>query len=82
MRKFLTSLNVFGEYRESVSAYKENMTNFRVVCGPQNCLRIRRKDLCVHEEDANRLKTVYISANISKTVFRFFLFTLYAMDKA
>jgi hypothetical protein len=34
-----------------------------VVCGTQNSLRIRGKNLCVHGEDAKRRKTVYISVN-------------------
>ncbi len=40
-------LSVFGEFGE-----------FRVVCGTQNRLRIREKNLCVHGEDARRHKTV------------------------
>jgi hypothetical protein len=45
-------LSAFGEY-----------SKFGVVCGTQNCLRIRRKNLCVHGEDAKRHKTVNISFN-------------------
>jgi hypothetical protein len=45
-------LSTYGEYGE-----------FRVVCGTQNCLRIRGKTLCVHGEDAKRHKTVNISFN-------------------
>jgi hypothetical protein len=36
-------LRVYGKYDEC-----------RVVCGTQNCLRIRGKNLCVHGEDAER----------------------------
>jgi hypothetical protein len=36
--------NVYGEYGEC-----------RVVCGTQNCLQIRGKNLCVQGEDAKRL---------------------------
>jgi hypothetical protein len=49
-------LSVYGEYSEC-----------RVVCGTQNCLQIREKNLCVHGEDAKRLlaykenKSVYLS---------------------
>ncbi len=64
MRKFslrvLTSLCVLGEYGE-----------FRVVCGTQNLLRIRGKNLCIHREDVKRYKTVYISVN-NNTNFKFF----------
>ncbi len=51
-------LRVYGEYGE-----------IRVVCGAQNRLRIRGKNLCVHREDAQRNKTVDISVNTGPTFF-------------
>ncbi len=53
-------LSVHGEYSE-----------FRVVCGTQNRLRVRGKNLCVHGEDAKIHKTVYISVNNNMN-FKFF----------
>jgi hypothetical protein len=53
-----------------LSIYGEN-GEFRVVCGTQNLLRIRGKNLCEHKGDAKRHKTVYISVN-NNTNFKFF----------
>jgi hypothetical protein len=55
-----------GEYSE-----------FRVVCGTQNLIRIRKKHLCVHGEDAKRHKTVQISVNNNTTNFKSFLDSFY-----
>ncbi len=46
------------------------MENVAVVCGAQNDLRIREKNLCVLREDAKRHETVYISVN-NNTNFKF-----------
>ncbi len=45
-------------------------------------LRIRRKNLCVHGEDAKRHKTVYISVNDNTNLkfFKILSTTLYGMD--
>ena len=57
-------LSVYGEYGE-----------FRVVCGTQNLLRIRGKNLCVHREDVKRYKTVYWYFSVNNnTNFKFFWF--------
>ncbi len=67
MQKFLSAYSYFFKrcWRirgNCLSAYGE-YGEFRVVCGTQNCLRIRGKNLCVHGEDAKRHKTVNISFN-------------------
>jgi hypothetical protein len=61
----------------------EKTANLRLFAVHKNRLRIRRKNLCAHGEDAKKHKTVYISVN-NKTDFlkRFFLSTPYGMDLA
>jgi hypothetical protein len=69
-------LSVCGEYSE-----------FRVVCGRQNLLRVRGKNLCVHREDAKR-PTKLCQCISQLTIIqilnflRFFLFSLYGIYKA
>jgi hypothetical protein len=70
MQKFLSAYSYFikrirriqGKYLSACGKYGE----FRVVCGTQNCLRIRGTNLCVHGEDAKRHKTANISFNNMK----------------
>jgi hypothetical protein len=69
-------LSVFGEYTESIEAYMENMAiwdylrhtesspNTRKVF--KRIRRIRRKNLCVHGEDAKRL--LAYSPNTSRDI--------------
>jgi hypothetical protein len=67
MQKFISAYSYFFKRIRRIrgkclSAYVE-YGKFGVVCGTQNCLRIRGKNLCVHGEDAKRHKTVNISFN-------------------
>jgi hypothetical protein len=67
MQKFLSTYSYFFKrirriQGKCLSAYEE-YGEFRVVCGTQNCLRIRGNNLCLHGEDAKRYKTVNISFN-------------------
>jgi hypothetical protein len=67
MKKFLSAYSYFFKRIRRIrgkclSAYGE-YGEFRVVCGTQNSLRIRGKNLCVHGENAKRHKTVNISFN-------------------
>ena len=61
-------LSAYGEYGE-----------FRVVCGTQNWLRIRGKNLCVHGEDAKRHKTVNISFNNNTNLNFFKILSIYTV---
>jgi hypothetical protein len=75
MQKFLSSYSYFFKrimriQGKCLSAYGE-YGEFRVVCGTQNCLRIRGNNLCLHGEDAKRHKTVNISVNNNMNFYSF-----------
>jgi hypothetical protein len=62
------SFCVFREHDESIQVYMENTANLGLfVCGTQNRLGIRGKNLCVHVEDAKTHKTEDISVNNGPT---------------
>jgi hypothetical protein len=93
-------LSVFGEYAKRVYGEMANWGYLRYTKSSPNTRkvfkrirRIRRKNLCIHGEDAKRLLTY--SPNTPKDIkvclsriiivqifnyFRFFLSTLYGMD--
>ncbi len=83
MKKFLSAYsNFFKRIRrlrgKCLSAYGE-YGEFRVVCGTQNSLRIRGKNLCVHGEDAKRQKTVNISFNSNTNLNFFKILSIYTV---
>jgi len=48
-------LSVYRECAESILSVYGEYGKCRVVCGTQNFLQIRGKNLCVHGEEAKRL---------------------------
>jgi hypothetical protein len=85
-RKCLSENREYGKFsawclRKCLSENRE-YGKFSVVCGTQNHLNKRGKNLCVHGEDAKRHKTVYPQILIIQILifFIFFLSTLHGMD--
>jgi hypothetical protein len=73
MSKFILCIR-FSNFSSAYGEYNE----FRNVCGTQNCLRIRGKNLCVHGEDTKRHKAVNILF-YNNTNFNFCSFYLHCM---